>query len=302
MKNPNLSDQSKYVSITMEFRCNLKCNHCMIEDTMDTFEVGGETQYQSILEEQKKIKRWDGLILTGSEITLNKNLPDMAIRARESGFDYVRIQTHGMHLHRWDYLRKLLNSGVNEFFISVAGSNAKTHDEITKVKGSFDKLMRGINMIEEFSDAIVITNTVVTQQSYKELEGIVDLFADHKKVVQHEFWNFFPMNQSDVKNLIVPYPILMPFVIDAINACEKYEKTPEVKNIPECLMHGLQHVLVNTQPSLFIDPKFWDEFDKNEFYKCKYREICNSKQCLGLTSAYVEKYGYEEEILTPILR
>jgi MoaA/NifB/PqqE/SkfB family radical SAM enzyme len=229
MKNPNLSDQSKYVSITMEFRCNLKCTHCMIEGTMDTFDPGGEIQFQSILNEQKESKRWDGLILTGSEITLNKKLPDMAVRARESGFDYVRIQTHGMHLHREEYLRKLLNSGVNEFFISVAGANSDTHDGITKVKGSFDKLMIGINMIEEFADAIIITNTVVTQQSYRELEEIVDMFAEHKKVIQHEFWNFFPMSESDEKNLIVAYPVLMPFIMDAIKACKKYNKISEVK-------------------------------------------------------------------------
>ena len=30
-----LYDHSDYVSMTMEFRCNLKCVHCMIEGTMD---------------------------------------------------------------------------------------------------------------------------------------------------------------------------------------------------------------------------------------------------------------------------
>ena len=29
-----LFDHREYVSMTMEFRCNLRCVHCMIEDTM----------------------------------------------------------------------------------------------------------------------------------------------------------------------------------------------------------------------------------------------------------------------------
>jgi len=31
----SLRDHEKYVSLTMEFRCKLKCVHCMIEGTMD---------------------------------------------------------------------------------------------------------------------------------------------------------------------------------------------------------------------------------------------------------------------------
>ena len=31
----SLRDHADYVSLTMEFRCNLACVHCMIEGTMD---------------------------------------------------------------------------------------------------------------------------------------------------------------------------------------------------------------------------------------------------------------------------
>jgi MoaA/NifB/PqqE/SkfB family radical SAM enzyme len=300
MRNPNLQDPSKYVSITMEFRCNLKCVHCMIEGTMDWLQPAGETQFQSVLDEQRNTKRWDGLILTGSEITLNRNLPDMASQARLHGFDYVRIQTHGMHLGKKDYLTKVLDSGVNEFFISVAGANEKSHDLITKVNGSFRKMLQGIEMIEEIGEAIVLTNTVVTQKSYKELDGIVNLLADYKKVVQHEFWNYFPMAEEDVKNLIVDYKELMPYVHKAILACHTYNKSIELKNIPECLLGNHRETLVNEQPSLFIDPAFWMEFDKNQFHQCVYRDQCRSQTCLGLTEAYIRKYGHEENSLYPI--
>lgn len=298
--NPSLSDPKKYISVTLEFRCNLKCNHCMIEGTMDHLKPTDEIIFESILLEQKQTNRWDGIILTGSEITLNRNLPHMSKAARDHGFRYVRIQTHGMHLFNKTYLEKIMDAGVNEFFISVAGASRETHDKITKIHGSFEKMIKGIELIEASSRAVIITNTVVTQESYKDLKSIVSLLSDMKSVVQHEFWNYFPMSKVDDKELVVPYEELMPYIYEAIQESDTIGKLVEVKNIPECLLKNWRSKLVNEQPKLFIDPKFWEEFDKNDFNQCVYRDQCISEQCLGLTSAYIEKFGYEENLLSPI--
>jgi MoaA/NifB/PqqE/SkfB family radical SAM enzyme len=272
----------------------------MIEGTMDALKPADYTQFRSILDEQQSTKRWDGLILTGAEITLNKNLPEMAILARQHGFNYVRIQTHGMHLGKEAYLNKLLDAGINEFFISVAGASQESHDAITKVPGSFRKMMRGIEMIEKCGEAVILTNTVVTRESYKEINKIIDMLANYKKTVQHEFWNFFPMDHNDSKNLIVSYPELMPYIQKAISAADRHDKAIEFKNIPECLLGQHKSKLVNEQPSLFIDPNFWTEFDKNNFNQCIYREKCRSTKCLGLTDAYVKKFGFEGDFVSPL--
>ena len=42
-------DHSRYVSMTMEFRCNLKCVHCMIEGTMDRLEPQSFAQFMRVL-------------------------------------------------------------------------------------------------------------------------------------------------------------------------------------------------------------------------------------------------------------
>ena len=90
-------DHSRYVSLTMEFRCNLKCVHCMIEGTMDRLKPESDDSFNELLDHNKRSGQWTGLILTGSEITLRRDLPELARRARASGFDHVRIQTHGMN-------------------------------------------------------------------------------------------------------------------------------------------------------------------------------------------------------------
>ena len=63
-------DHSRYVSMTMEFRCNLKCVHCMIEGTMDHLVPQSVEDFTRLLEYNRHQHAWTGLILTGSEITL----------------------------------------------------------------------------------------------------------------------------------------------------------------------------------------------------------------------------------------
>jgi MoaA/NifB/PqqE/SkfB family radical SAM enzyme len=297
-KRFSLRDHDTYVSLTMEFRCNLRCTHCMIEGTMDRLAPTDAESFDRVLAEQAATAPWQGLVLTGSEITLRRDLPELARRARAAGFAHVRIQTHGMHLNRAPYLESLIDAGVDEFFISVAGQDAATHDHITRVPGSWARMMQGIALIEAHpADLRIITNTVVTAQSYTFLSGIVAALATMHKVVQHEFWNYFPMAEDDHKSLIVRHADLLPPLRAAILAARAAGRLVEVKNVPECLMGDLRGALVNAQPTLVIDPAFWAEFDRNRFYQCPHRDSCASTECLGLTEAYIRRYGTEAETL-----
>src|SRR5262249_41917060 len=80
-----------YVELTMHFKCNLKCEHCMIEGTMDWLKPESMEQFDAILAQNAQQGRWKGLVMTGSEVTLRRDLPDLARAARASGFEHVRI-------------------------------------------------------------------------------------------------------------------------------------------------------------------------------------------------------------------
>lgn len=296
----SLRDHEKYVSLTMEFRCNLKCVHCMIEDTMDRLTPASDDTFSKVLAEQREHRRWEGVVLTGAEITLRSDLPDLAKRARDAGFSRVRIQTHGVHLGREDFAAKLLDAGIDEFFISVAGCDAESHDRITQVPGAWDKMMRGMEFLDRFDHVRLLTNTVVTSLSYRMLPALVDRLAHLRRLVQMEFWNYWPMAESDAKNLCAPHADILPFLRKAILRARDLGRFVEVKNFPECMLGELGDALVNAQPLLIIDPEFWKEFDRNEFYQCIYRDRCSSTECLGLNSAYIERFGNDADQLQPL--
>lgn len=258
-------------------------------------------QFEAVLQTQRDQNSWIGIVLTGAEITLRKDLPQIASRARDAGFKRIRVQTHGMQLQRREFLDRLAEAGVTEFFVSVTSSNAAKHDAITKVKGSWDRMRAGLDLIETYyPDIAVITNTVVTSESVADLPGVVSALSEYNTIVQHEFWNFFPMDEVDKKGLCVPLNDLMGPLHDAISAAHALGRLVEVKNVPECLMGDNRAILINKQPQLVIDEDFWVGFERNGFYTCPHRANCSSTECLGLTTAYVSRFGDESDKLCPI--
>ena len=289
-----------YVSMTMEFRCNLRCVHCMIEGTMDRLVPESDEKFNELLAQNALHRRWKGLILTGSEITLRSDLPVLAQRARGSGFDHVRIQSHGMHLARKGYARTLFDAGVDEYFISIAGADSQTHDALTQVPGSFNKALEGLEILDEFAGVAILTNTVVTRRSYHLLPGIVERLSHLRRLAQMEFWIYWPMSEFDDKDLLESHHVILPFLREAIRRARDLGRGVEVKNFPECLLGEDRGALMNTQPQLFIDPSFWSQFMRNGFYQCPHRDRCASTECLGLGTAYIAKFGHEKDRLHPL--
>lgn len=289
-----------YVELSAHFTCNLKCQHCMIEGTMDRLKPESIERFEQVLAINAQQRRWKGLTLTGSEITLRRDLPQLARRARDSGFEHVRIQTHGMRLADPDYCAELVEAGIDEYFVSVTAADATTHDAITQVPGSFDKTLRGMENLDAYDQVSTITNTVVTRLSYAQLPRVVERLRHLRRLVQMEFWNYWPMRETDDKGLIASHLDVLPHMLEAIRLARRHGRSVEVKNFPECLLGEYAPALDNDQPELIIDPEFWPEFIRNGFHQCVHRSYCGSRRCLGLNTAYVTKFGWHADVLVPL--
>lgn len=290
-----------YVEITMHFRCNLACAHCMIEGTMDWLRPEGADGFARVLAENGRTRRWKGLTLTGAEITLRQDLPDLARAARRAGFEHVRIQTHGMRLADPDYCGTLVEAGIDEYFISVTAADAATHDAITGVAGSFARTLAGLENLDAFDGVATLTNTVVTSLSYRQLPAVVARLGHLRRLAQMEFWTYWPMRETDDKDLIVSHLEALPQLRAAIAAARARGLGVEVKNFPRCLLGSDGDALDNGQPKLVIDPDFWPEFMRNGFHQCVHRAYCAAEDCLGLNTAYINKFGWHADVLVPLL-
>jgi MoaA/NifB/PqqE/SkfB family radical SAM enzyme len=289
-----------YIELTMHFACNLKCVHCMIEGTMDWLRPESDTKFHEILTRNARERRWTGLTLTGAEVTLRRDLPDLARAARAHGFSHVRIQTHGMKLADPDYCSELVASGIDEYLVSVTAADAATHDAITGVAGSFDRTLQGLINLDSHDDVAILTNTVVTARSYRQLPDVVDRLAHLRNLAQMEFWAYWPMRETDDKDLIAAHTDVLPYLRAAIAGARVLGRKVDVKNFPECLLGEDGDALNNNQPQLIIDPEFWADFMRNGFHQCVHRSYCGSRSCLGLNTAYVGKFGWQADLLVPL--
>lgn len=296
---PGLVDDN-YVSMTLEFRCNLACEHCMIEGTMDYLQAEPPEKFNELLAYNAANRRWSGLIMTGSEITLRHDLPALASRARASGFEHVRIQTHGMRLSNQDYCRELIDAGVDEFFVSVIAADRDTHDAISRVPRSYERTMAGLDNLEAFPNVTSLTNTVVTERNYRQLPALVERLSHLRRLRQMEFWVYLPMAESDEKGLIASHLEVRPFLIEAVRAARALGRGAVVKHFPHCLLGEYADAMDNSQPKLFIDPAFWKQFQRNGFGQCVHASTCTSRECLGLTTAYIAKFGLHAQELVPL--
>jgi MoaA/NifB/PqqE/SkfB family radical SAM enzyme len=289
-----------YVELTLHFKCNLKCVHCMIEGTMDWLRPESMDRFEQILALNAQQRRWKGIIFTGSEITLRADLPQLARMARESGFEHVRIQTHGMRLADEAYCRELVEAGIDEYLISVTAADGQTHDAITGGPGSFERTVRGLENLDGFAGVSSLTNTVITQLSFRQLPAVVERLSHLRRLAQMEFWNYWPMSETDEKNLAASHLEVLPFLRQAIARARRLGRLVEVKNFPECLLGEDRDALNNDQPKLIIDEEFWPQFMRNGFHQCVHRNYCASQRCLGLNTAYVQKHGWHADVLVPL--
>lgn len=288
-----------YIELTVHFRCNLRCQHCMIEGTMDWLQPESEAQLAEILARNAAERCWQGLVLTGSEVTLRDDLPELARRARAAGFRHVRIQTHGGRLASESYCRELVEAGIDEYFVSVTAADAPTHDAITQVPGAFERMMRGLENLDAMAGVTLLTNTVITRLSYRQLPAVVERLRSLRRLAQMEFWNYWPMRESDDKNLVASHLEVLPYLREALAAARAQGRGVVVKNFPECLLGEDHAVLDNRQPKLITDPAFWPEFMRNGFHQCVHRKYCGATQCLGLNTAYVKRFGWHADELVP---
>jgi cyclic pyranopterin phosphate synthase len=288
------------LAVTVDFHCNSACTFCIVQEGMNNYRGVPFERFVALTEENLRSQKYDRVIFTGGEVTLEKSLVQFIAHARASGaYRHVRLQTNGRKLADPEYTQSLIDAGLDEFFVSLHGDTAALHDRITQRPGSFDELVRGFENLARHP-VRRITNTVVHRTNIGAFEGIVDVAHAHG-VSEMEFWNYLPMeDHADELNLIAPLGEAMPTLRRALDRCAALGLRSVTKYVPACMLGTHAATLDNSQPDTIIVETFWNEFPR---FACLYEAVCDhSSECLGLSHDYVRKFGWEENTLAPAPR
>ncbi len=131
------------VLLETTFRCNLSCRHCYVSDP-----GGRELSMEELRGALDQLAEAGSLFLTltGGELLTRKDWPQILRYARQLAF-VVRIFSNGTLIT--DSVAQLLaTENVLEAGISLYGAEPATHEEVTRVPGSFEATLSGLRALQ----------------------------------------------------------------------------------------------------------------------------------------------------------
>lgn len=150
-------------SVELTERCNLKCAHCYINlPANDQPARGKELTYEQWcgIFDQIAEEGCLSLLLTGGEPLLRSDFLDIYAYAKRKGF-IITLFTNGTMLtpEIADYLQEWPPFLVE---ITVYGITPETYERVTGVSGSYQRCMRGIQLLRERDIPLKLKTVVMT--------------------------------------------------------------------------------------------------------------------------------------------
>lgn len=168
------NNKLSFLALELTYRCNERCIHCYLDDNHMNDDPNEELtlhDYQSILDEAYSLGCIN-VLLTGGEVSLRSDFIEIAKYAADKGM-LVDIYTNGIALTDRQ-IDEILALKPNSVSVSLYGGDAKTHDSITRVPGSFDKTLKTA-MTFRCAGVDTFIKSVAIKQNVDSLKALHDL-------------------------------------------------------------------------------------------------------------------------------
>lgn len=246
--------ENKKIKIHSNYSCNLKCRFCYYGDPAKIKEK--DPSLEEIKNQLKKAHELGArdVDFCGGEPTLRPDFPEILKYTKFLGYRIISVTTNGQRMADKDYVKKLVESGLNDCLFSLEGYDSKTHDYLTRVPGSFNRIIQAIKSVKEIGITLRI-NTTVTKENYKVLEKFAELLVKLKP----DSVNFIKFNPWDVAcnsagELLPRYSEMAPLLKKAIDILNPHVPKVSVRYFPMCFMQGYEkHVSNNLNLRWDID-------------------------------------------------
>ncbi len=157
------------------YSCNERCEFCYyLEDLKNGSATDATTaQNKARIDLATRLGR-RAIDISGGEPTIRKDLPELISYCREKGFRAITVITNGLKTADPEYCLALKEAGLTEALFSIHSHSAETHDKLTHVPGSFDRLMRSVENFTRLGMPFRI-NTVVTNENYRHVSDFLEM-------------------------------------------------------------------------------------------------------------------------------
>ena len=286
----------KRVDIKTGFLCNNNCRFC-VQATKKKFGNRTTAEIKKDLKEAKE-NNCQGVVFTGGEVTIRKDLFNLVRYASDLGFRSIQIQSNSRMLAYKKFCKKLIDAGANEFSPALHGHIPELHDFLTRSRGSFKQTTQAIRNLR-MMDQYIITNSVIVKPNYRYSKELAELLVK-LGVDQYQLAFVHPIcNARKYYDMMVPWiSLAAPYIHEGLDVGIKAGIKVMAEAMPYCLMQGYEKYV----SELYIPPGeirdlnvvdlCWEETRKKHGKKkfpqckeCKYDLICE-----GPWKEYPEKH------------
>jgi len=265
--------------------CNNDCIHCMVSEEL----ARGKCLSLEELKRMIYSKRNDKIDFFGGEPAIQPHFLEALRYAKSLGIK-CWLGTNARVFYYKEFAKRIAETGIDMVRSSVYGHDAKLHDSITTVPGSFNQTIGGIKNILKYKIPLIV-NVVIMKPNYRHLEEITKLLIGlGVSDIKYSSLILRGNAYKNRKSLAVEISKVKPYLQKALkNAAECNIKIRIEKN-PICIAPEFaEHFIKESDPR--VDPN--EMFSKSEkCKKCKY-----NSRCVGISKRYEGLFGLSE--LTP---
>jgi len=260
-------------------------------------------------------KRKTHLSFFGGENSVRPDILYLIKTAKALGFKEVVIGTNGRMFAYKDFARKIIAAGLTELYFSIHGHNAKVHDYLTRVPGSFTELLKGIENIKSLGFKKFGSHTTIVKPNYRYLPQIGQLIYN-LGIRSAEFLYVNPSlgGANRYFNHLMPrISEAAPFIRDCLDVGRRNKVLDwAVSHVPMCYFSGYEKQV--NQPdqrrtkegiehieSMYISSDGQCSVESAshtsvlERTKTKRCQGCkHSNKCLGIWKEYFRRFGDQE--------
>lgn len=265
----------RWLNVKITYKCNNKCEYCFSKNDKDK-----ELSIEYLLSMIKKgvLDGCKGLIISGGEPTIDKDkLINIITKSYDFGIEKFIVQTNG---HGFDdeliYLleeySKKIDIGIS---FSVLNYTADLHDNATKNKGSFERLMISLERVSK-TNCSIYTNTVISKENKNNLDNIIDLI----KPFNPEIMQFSVMHTEEDDYISVGLVQSVKAVLNIADMLPK--KVLRTEGMPYCMIKGYEECVGESYWPSILDlcnsDKYISDFKQIEA-NMRWKDI-SCKECI----------------------
>ncbi len=186
----------EFTVINVNEECFFKCKMCFkwkpdINISQDSKKITKEEIFEFVKDLRKLVNRGHILNFAGGEPFLRNDMLEIIKFSSDLGF-YTQIATNGWLINTKEKAKKIVESGLGGIVFSIDGSTAKTHDNMRRHPGSFNRAKKAIKWLSFYRDELqknrpmndrlcISLQTVLCELNYHEAINMIN-WVDNSEI------------------------------------------------------------------------------------------------------------------------